>query len=158
MVEKEEILSVLKNYRHGFRTDLNKKVLNNRDACAFIVWMMGPSKVSVIINILREWRGKVNIDTAQFPGGIDLCFTYLFNTSYTGGYGCVGESALTRGNWMSNMGWNGVLAEERMERYKQNYGQDFRVFFRRTYWFRSAPGVYAPTVECAKRMTELQLG
>lgn len=154
MVEgKEEVLSVLQQYKHGFRTNLNKKVLNNRDACAFALWVMGPSKVRDIINVLKEWRGKV----VSYQGGMtDLCFTYLFNASHSGGYGCVADNAFVQGVRMNRYG----IVSDAGQRFVRTIPETLKEpsFFRRQYWFRSAPGIYTPTLECAKRMTELQLG
>jgi hypothetical protein len=97
-----------------------------------------------------------------------MYFTYLFNTCASGGYGFVGANAMSPGNWM-HMGYSvstchkaptkaEIRREKEAAKDDTNHPWGFArggYFFRRTYWYRAAKGIYAPTVECAKRMVEL---
>ena len=147
--ERTQVLSVLLALRHGHHTNLAKGVINNRDACAFILWRLGPTKMADLKAILNEWRGP---STNEWNRGRALAQTYLFNSSHAGGYGCVAEEPMQRGWHMSNEGWSGIV-----RRKGTTNGRDIKTFFRRTYWYRLAKGTYAPTVECAARMAELGL-
>jgi len=140
--QRTEVLALLLAFRHGHHTNIAKGVMNNRDACAFILWRLGPMKARDIQNLLNDWRGP---STNQWNRGRPLAQTYLFNSSHSGGYGCVADEPMQRGWHMSNEGWSGITRP----------ASDRKTFFRRTYWYRVAKGTYAPTVECAKRMTEL---
>lgn len=143
--DRIDVLFVLLAYRHGHHTNLAKGVMNNRDACAFILWKLGPMKLRDIKNILNEWRG---LSTNQWNRGRALAQTYLFNSSRSGGYGCVADEPMQRGNHMCNKGWSGIVSDPNREFAP-------KTFFRRTYWYRIAKGTYAPSVECANRMAEL---
>jgi len=144
--QRTEILALLLTFRHGHHTNIAKGVMNNRDACALILWKLGPMKKSHIISLLNDWREpKFNKWTGTH---VDRAQTYLFNSSRSGGYGCVADHPMQRGNHMSNVGWSGIVSDKRGE-------PGMKTFFRRTYWYRLTKGTYAPTVECAKRMTEL---
>lgn len=144
--QRTEVLSVLLAFRHGYHTNLAKGVMNNRDACAFILWRLGPTKMADLKSILNEWRGP---STNAYNRGKPLAQTYLFNSSHAGGYGCVAEEPMQMGWHMSNEGWSGIVTRKAQA--------SMKTFFRRTYWYRLAKGTYAPTVECAKRMAELGL-
>lgn len=132
MMNQTNAIEFLKKFRHGHRTDLKKGTLNNRDACAYLIWKAGPSKVRDLVEALRAWRSD------EPP-----TFNYLFNTSTHGGYGCVGKDAMSRGQEM--VCWQYLSNGE---------GRDSS-WFRRHYWFRASKGTYAPTLECARRMSEL---
>lgn len=139
------IFEKLCTFKHGRNTNVKKGILNNRDAGAFLFWHIGPMKVREVMDLLRQWRG----DVVHYAGGMTkLCFTYMFNDSYSGNYGCVGSSAMCPGIWMYHSG--GKVTDPTQHGKK---GMNFR----RTYWYRIAKGHYAPTVECAKRMKELNL-
>lgn len=145
---RTEVLATLLAFRHGHRTNLVKGVMNNRDACAFILWRLGPMKIADITSLLNEWRGP---STNKWFHGRPLAQTYLFNSSRSGGYGCVAAEPMQRGWHMSNEGWSGIVSDKRRASVVE------KTFFRRTYWYRLTKGTYAPTVECAKRMAELDL-
>jgi len=143
---QESVMRVLSGFRFGVRTDVARKVMNNRDAAAVLFWHLGPMKSREMIALLRAWRGKcVHLRNGDF----DLSFTYLFNTSRNGGYGCVAQHIMQRGWKMSGEGWSGIVSHRQAEAKK--------TFFRRTYWYRVKVGTYAPTTECAKRVFELGL-
>jgi len=131
---RDEVLTLLTAFRHGYHTNVAKSVMNNRDACALILWKMGPQTKSQLTSILNAWRGKPRAQT------------YLFNSSHSGGYGCVAVDPMQRGWTMSNDGWSGIVRQP---------SPGFKTFFRRTYWYRISKGTYAPTAECTKRMAEL---
>ncbi len=140
---QESVMRVLSGFRFGVRTNVAKKVLDNRDAAAVLFWHLGPMRTREIQGLLRQWRR-----TQRSGESYNLIFTYLFNADRHGNYGSVGQTAMTRGNWMYHGG--GKVASE----------TDFGMAgtnFRRTYWYRVKVGVYAPTVECAKRVFELGL-
>lgn len=146
--QRTEVLALLLAFRHGHRTDLAKGTMNNRDACALILWKLGPTSKADLTSLLNEWRGP---STNEWNRGRPLAQTYLFNSSRSGGYGCVAEEPMQRGWHMSNEGWSGIVRPAAAAK------GDTKTFFRRTYWYRLAKGTYAPTVECAKRMAELGL-
>jgi hypothetical protein len=149
MVSKRtEILATLLAFQHGHHTNVAKRTMNNRDACAFILWRLGPTHMRELKSILNEWRGP---STNAWNKGRPLAQTYLFNSSRSGGYGCVADEPMQRGWHMSNDGWSGIVSQPGGKR------GDMNTFFRRTYWYRLRKGTYAPTVECAKRMAELGL-
>ncbi len=141
------VFEKLCTFKFGRDTDTNKGVLNNRDAAAFLFWHIGPTSSKEMTSLLRKWRGKV----PHYSGGMtDLSYTYLFNTSDSGNYGNVAPNAMYPGHWMHTNG--GGIA-------RRFAGDDTKgLHFRRTYWYRIERGLYAATVECAKRMTELGLG
>jgi hypothetical protein len=142
---KEQVLAILNTFKHGQRTNVKKGILNNRDAGAFLFWHFGPMTVKEVTGMLRAWRGKV----PHYLGGTsNLLFTYLFNDSYHGNYGCVGSSAMCAGIWMYHGG-------SKVRNPKDFGGRGMN--FRRTFWYRTGKGLYAPTVECAKRIRELGL-
>lgn len=135
-MDTNSCIKFLEKFTHGARTNLKRNRLSNHDACAFIFFALGPQKVGDVMKILRAWRKNDK-----------LFFTYLFNTCESGGYGFVGADYTTEGNERT-LGW--FHQWEKTGRYED--GCDI---FRRTYWFRGGRGLYAPTLECVKRMAEL---
>jgi len=79
----------------------------------------------------------------------------MFNTSRTGGYGCVGKDITAKGTWM----YSDRRCSYELPMYDQNnkrpFGASYSVSFRRQYWYRAKVGLYAPTRECYKRMAEI---
>lgn len=148
--KRTEILDFLRTFHHGHHTNMAKGIMNNRDACAFIFWRLGPTKVVDVISLLNEWRGP---STDRWTHGRPLLQTYLFNSSRSGGYGCVADEPMQRGWNMCNEDWSGIVTR----RCSCSGRKMPKTFFRRTYWYRLSRGIYAPTVECAKRMGELGL-
>jgi hypothetical protein len=144
-----EALAILLAFRHGHHTNVAKRTMNNRDACAFLLWRLGPMKVGDIRKVLNAWRGPST--NRWVKPGRPLAQTYLFNSSASGGYGCVADDPMQRGWTMSNDGWSGIV------KHGWNPTDARKTFFRRTYWYRPAKGTYAPTLECAKRIVELGL-
>lgn len=144
---EESVMRVLGGFRHGTRTNVARRVLDNRDAAAVLFWHLGPMRTRDIKRLLRQWRGKSNPSWNKGEP-FDLAFTYLFNAGRHGNYGSVGQTAMTPGNWMYHGGG--------MVRHEKDFGMP-GTNFRRTYWYRVRTGVYAPTVECAKRLFELGL-
>ena len=129
------VFEKLCTFKFGTRTDVKKRILNNHDAAAFLFWHLGPTTSREMIALLRRWRW---VDTGN---GLNLSYTYLFNTCVTSGYGFVAKDVMSRGNFLQTY----------------SYGSKTKSF-RRTYWFRAERGLYVATVECAKRITELGLG
>lgn len=117
----------LNKFSHGVRTNMESGVINNQDACLILLHEMtkggggGIVTSAALKDGLRAWR----------PG---LQFTYLFNTSSSGGYGFVGHSF--------NHAANRVID------YKSSY-------LRKTYWYRVKTGQYALTSEGIQRLQEL---
>ena len=163
-----ETLSHLLAFNFGVKSDLAKRTLNNRDAVAFLLFACGPMKMKEIVDVMNVWRNGSEereivlvrrwiFDSNDGPDGRyvprmgtkvvpKMGFTYMFNSSRSGGYGCVGANAFTKGNYMARE-WSG-FSNEKHHVPGENY-------LRRTYWYRSAPGIYAPTLECARRMSEI---
>ena len=161
MNSKEDVLAFLKEKQivHSHRTNVNKGKMNNRDACALFLAHVGPTKLRDIRDFLMTWRfGEVTYTRSVQYSYHGRCpkeklsnlkpkmgFSYMFNSCSFGGYGCVARDAYQQGNWMNG---NHTLRNEPREK-------DAGTFFRRTYWFRSAPSVYSPTIECMKRVKEI---
>jgi hypothetical protein len=158
---KEAVIATLRQFKHSPVSNLSKRTLSNHDATAFIIFSLGPSRVHDVRDILMTWRNGDRFPnnwkqepvmrwdvqtykmvptgrTKQVPRGEH--FTYLFNNTIAQGYGFVGQNAMTRGNVIYWYTFRGSSGES----------------FRRTYWYRCAPGVYAPTLECVKRISEMQ--
>ena len=139
------VLEKLMTFKFGVKTDTKKGILNNRDAVAFLFWHCGSLRFAEVRSMMQTWRGEI----PHYSGGTSKpLFTYLFNAGRHGNYGSVGETAMTRGNVMYTNGGG-----------KADIGQfgEKGTSFRRTFWFRLDKGVYAPTLECGKRMLELGL-
>lgn len=157
METRETVIAALKRFKHGYKTDGFKCTLNNRDAAAYVFASLGPLSLKEITSILREWRPDHGMNGAK-----NLHFTYMFNTSRTGGYGCVGRDVAAKGVWMFSDKYTSheipyqdqdpesVAAARKNILYKTG-----SIFFRRQYWYRAKPGLYAPTLECFKRMAEI---
>ncbi len=135
-----QALAFLQTLKGGVSlTNLSKGVINNRDAVAYIFAKCGPMKtreVKDILNLWRHWEGTTW--TCDGETAANLSWNYLFNTSTSGGYGCVGNSFNSKGIQMHGYSGSGGPT-----------------WFRRHYWFRVKIGHYAPTLECFKRMSEL---
>jgi len=161
-----EALSHLLAFNFGVRSNLAKRTLNNRDAVAFLLFSCGPMKMREIVDAMNVWRNGSTErkrekcsrfvmdrgDPTKFVRRAGtktvpkMGFTYMFNSSRSGGYGCVGANVFTKGIYMASE-WSG-FSHLKHHVPGENY-------LRRTYWYRSAPGLYAPTLECAKRMSEI---
>ncbi len=164
---KVEVLSHLLAFTHGSRTSYEKRTLTNHDAVAFIVWSLGPTKMRDIVDMMMVWRkGEATYTkTATFDWKTKrrgtrkvpaMGFDYLFNDSVYGGYGFIASRWDSPGNWMYSTEFTtGKVrsAKDGGPRFSKEEG--VCNFFRRTYWYRAAKGTYAPTLECAKRMSEI---
>jgi len=136
MVTRNETLGFLKRFTHGSRTNLEKGTMTNHDALAYVFFRCGTIKVHEAISILREWRTP------------ERAYTYLFNTSASGGYGFTAMHFTSPGQWMHIT----KFAAWRADNSEKIKGE---TYFRRHYWYRTARGTYAPTLECFRRMHEL---
>jgi len=161
-METNPMLKVLSGFTHASRTNAAKAKITNHDACLLVLLGRGAvARVGELMGDLRTWRpmvgtykkslGRYNYETERTTNKgkfIDLParhdFAYLFNTSIHGGYGFVGDDAMTRTKTVH--GWT----------HTQNNGARNFVTQRRTYWFRSGKGVYTVTAEGLKRFSELQ--
>lgn len=162
----KEALGFLGNLKFNVRTDLAKGRINNRDAMAYLFYKVGPMRLSEVRDAMMMWRfgeaSYTHIKCKDYDWHAKkernvvrkipkMGFSYAFNVSSSGGYGCVGDNVMTRGNWMTTgEGYCGIA-------HKQEHVKG-KTFFRRTYWFRSGKGTYAPTLECMKRIQELGIG
>lgn len=110
--------------RHSQKTNIADGRISNHDAALLIMAESqdGVSRTGEVIAALRRWR--------QRP----LQFTYLFNTSPSGGYGFVGKNI-----------------ESVFNRVYRDTGSSNR----RTYWYRLARGHYRITIEGYRRIGEL---
>lgn len=121
---------VLTDLTHSTVTNIPAGRINNADACLLLLRELGGSATTGQLRAgLRAWRPNLE-------------FTYLFNTSDTGGYGFVGGDFLSTHN----------------EVYHQ--GSDFdngHTSRRRTYWYRFGRGKYNITAEGIRRLCELGL-
>ena len=138
----------LSNVVHSSRTALNYNRVTNHDAALLILHKLGGTATSKEIKKhLQAWRGLQPREHVQGPWGNttrvetqdNLAFTYLFNTSQSGGYGFVGKDV----NSVSNQVYH---CNDHGECYTQ----------RRTYWYRVKRGAYSLTTEGLLRLGELQ--
>lgn len=124
--------NILLGLTHSFITNLSAGTINNADATLLILKTLGGvAKLSSIREALRQWR----------PG---LRFNYLFQSLPTygcGGYGFVGKDFHASHNKVNHQDPDGY-----------HYSN------RRTYWYRSAHGVYSITAEGYRRLAELGHG
>lgn len=136
-------LRELGKYSHSSRTDLAKGKMTNHDAMAVLFARLGPMTRGDATRLLRAWRGSCQK------------FAWMFNSSMYGGYGFVGRDVMSRGNLMAyERGSTWTVSRGDGGAYPAWYT---KYFTRRTYWHRARTGVYAPTVECMKRVQELGL-
>ncbi len=164
---KAEALGFLGKLTFNVRTNLAKGRINNRDAIAYLMYTCGPLRLKEARDLMMAWRfGETKYTTETYQAFNyetrtsrpatrkvpKMGFSYAFNTSRSGGYGCVGENHMSRGNWMhgGRYGMTGIASGP------YNYDED-KAYMRRTYWYRASRGVYAPTLECLKRMRELNI-
>lgn len=161
----EPAISFLRTLTFNVRTNLAKGRINNRDAIAYLLYKCGPMRLSEIRDAMMEWRfGKAEYTSQTYQDYnyetktskpvqrkvAKMGFSYAFNSSSSGGYGCVAENPMTRGVWMNAGKYaNGIS-------HRQEYVKG-ETFFRRQYWWRAGKGIYAPSLECMKRMRELNL-
>ena len=171
---KPTILSIIQNpmvdgnFTHSIRTNLKKKTLTNHDACAWLLYVNGPMNVKQLREELMRWRlGEVlyvqvprfvwdsyarrmrQIGMKRVP---KMWFTYLFNTSIHGGYGFVGDAPDSHKNDCRGWNWWYPNTINKQSGADLNYVENN---VRRVYWWRMGHGLYAPTVECFRRMNEL---
>lgn len=164
---KAEALSFLGKLTFNVRTDLAKGRINNRDAIAYLIYKCGPLRLSEARDLMMTWRfGEATYTTQTYQAFSfrthtsrpatrkvpKMGFSYAFNTSNSGGYGCVGENHMSRGNWMHG-GEFGMMGRA----HGPSHNSEDKMYLRRTYWYRAGKGVYAPTLECLKRMRELNI-
>ena len=135
---RAETLGFLKRFKHSSRTNLAQGRMSNHDALAFIFFKCGTLKSREVVAIMQEWRGYKH------------AFTYMLNTSGSGGYGFTGDRFESPGQWMYISTYTAHKAAVSM--CKKIKGE---TYFRRHYWYRTKRGHYAPTLECFKRMSEL---
>lgn len=122
----------LSNVVHSSHTYLNYNRVTNHDAALLILHKLGGTATSrQIIEALKVFRRNP-----------ELKFTYLWNTSPSGGYGFVGGNV----NSVSN----------RVFHQPANYKKSGCATQRRTYWYRVKRGTYALTTEGLRRLGELQ--
>lgn len=122
----------LSSLSHSQVTNLKAGKISNHDAALLVMHKSGGMVTSKAIKAaLKDFRRNPS-----------LHFTYLFNTSQSGGYGFVGSNV----NSVSNKVWHSPTSYTGEGCYTQ----------RRTYWYRVKPGTYALTLEGIKRLGELQ--
>lgn len=154
-LERIEVLEMLGAYKHSWRTDIQNKKLNNRDAIAFILFKLGPSRGLLVREIMSIWRhGKIKMShstryvssDASGMRGRSVPYTYFgcFDTYFNKYYGHCGSSVTSPGKKIHQYDYrkrplNGTPATQ----------------FRRHFWFRLSKGTYAITLDGLKRMHEL---
>jgi hypothetical protein len=176
-LSRTQVVSALRNFKHGMRTNLQKRTLTNHDAIAFVLWNLGTMKFSEIQDVIAEWRfgfskrTRTNIrawdkkSKGVFRNYSPIGLGYMFNTCHSGGYSFVADRIDQRGHWMhSSSGYvyrmhgaptNAGAMKARTHSAGRQDDPGECDFFRRTYWYRVAKGHYAPSLECAKRMAEI---
>jgi hypothetical protein len=138
----------LSNVVHSFQTALNYSRVTNHDAALLILHKLGGTATSKEIKKhLQAWRGPETRMASKNPmwcshPELPLAFTYLFNTSQSGGYGFVGKDV----NSVSNKVWHDPAVYNGKGCYTQ----------RRTFWYRVKRGTYALTTEGLRRLGELE--
>jgi hypothetical protein len=122
--------TVLKGLSNGNVTSLDRGVIRNADAVLLLLKEAGGvARIRDLTAALRSWR----------PG---LHFNYLFQKySAHGGYGFCGSSVASE----STRVWH--------DDYSRPKGGHYST--RRTYYYRSAHGVYTITAEGYRRLAEL---
>lgn len=152
---KETVIAHLRNFRHSSHTNVKERRLTNHDALAFIVFSLGTVSRKEIGEMMSVWRhGKGEYLTDSFPPHrqrLRISFGYLLNTSTYGGYGFVGEDFDHTTNEVYGRRSAVVTGRDGKKKWVIREWTTER----RTYWYRLAKGRYAPTLECAKRMAEL---
>ena len=136
----------LSTITHSSHTALNYNRVTNHDAALLILHKLGGTATSKEIKKhLQAWRGLQPRWHWQGPWGNatrvetqdNLAFTYLFNTSQSGGYGFVGKDVNSVSNQVYH--YHGDCTTQR-----------------RTYWYRVKRGTYSLTTEGLCRLGELQ--
>lgn len=122
----------LSSLSHSQVTNLKAGKISNHDAALLVMHKSGGMVTSKDIKAaLKDFRRNPS-----------LHFTYLFNTSQSGGYGFVGKDVNSVSNevyhYPSVLAGGGCTTQ------------------RRTYWYRVKPGTYALTLEGILRLGELQ--
>ena len=115
---------------HSSHTHLNYNRITNHDAALLVLHAAGGTATSKAIKAaLKDFRRNPS-----------LHFTYLFNTSQSGGYGFVGDNVNSVSNKVYHL---------------PNQGGFDSTTQRRTYWYRVKRGTYALTLEGLRRLAEL---
>lgn len=178
---KAQVVSALRKFTHASRTNLEKRTLTNHDAIAFMLWKLGALKVREIQDLVSEWRfgtaARKPVVVERFDYRRDkhvkrtehhapIGLLHMFNTCSSGGYSFVADRPDQRGHVMcasggkymyrcDDMKEHQIAAANKKEAEKGKGDERDCYFFRRTYWYRAGKGLYAPTLECAKRMAEI---
>ena len=123
---------ILSSLKHSSVTNLKSRKISNHDAALLVIASSpdGIAKTHEVIKQLQAWRGQ------------PLAFTYLWNTSQSGGYGFVGRNV----NSVSNEVYH----------YPSGHSGSDCTTQRRTYWYRVKNGQYRLTLEGFRRLAELQ--
>ena len=124
------MVSILRGFKNGQNTDLDKGTIRNADAVLLLLNEAGgTARVGELRAALRAWRPNRH-------------FNYLFQMySGSGGYGFAGS--------------NFASATTRVYHYGTGFGDKGHESDRRTYYYRSGRGTYAITAEGFRRLAEL---